>query len=84
LGGYITGFGLNVKGFFCLFLPYFALFFLDISCWTCHTSYVNWEKRGKFMLVLESFAALVFTIVYVMYLYVQPKVVKLYNSWRFS
>ncbi len=36
------------------------------------------------MLVLESFAALVFTIVYVMYLYVQPKVVKLYNSWRFS
>ena len=84
LGGYITGFDSNVKGFFCLFLPYFALFFLDISCWTCHTSYVNWEKRGKFMLVLESFAALVFTLVYVMYLYVQPKVVKLYNSWRFS
>ena len=33
------------------------------------------------MLVLESFAALVFTMVYVMYLYVQPKVVKLYNSY---
>jgi len=32
LGGYITGFDSNVKGFFCLFLPYFALFFLDISC----------------------------------------------------
>ena len=36
------------------------------------------------MLVLESFAALVFTIVYVMYLYVQPKVVKLFTKWRFS
>ena len=30
-GGYITGFGLNVKGFFCLFLHYFALFFLTFS-----------------------------------------------------
>ena len=28
LGGYITGFDSNVKGFFGLFLPYFALFFL--------------------------------------------------------
>ena len=80
----ITHFCPNVKGFFAFFCPLFSGIFLDISCWPCHTSYVNWEKRGKFMLVLESFAALVFTLVYVMYLYVQPKVVKLYNSWRFS
>ena len=32
LGGYITGFDSNVKGFFCLFLPYFSGIFLDISC----------------------------------------------------
>ena len=32
LGGYITGFGLNVKGFFCLFCPFFSGIFLDISC----------------------------------------------------
>ena len=32
LGGYRTGFGLNVKGFFCLFLPFFSGIFLDISC----------------------------------------------------
>ena len=31
LGGYITGFDSNVKGFFCLFLHYFALFFLTFS-----------------------------------------------------
>ena len=28
LGGYITGFGLNVKGCFCLFCPIFRIFFL--------------------------------------------------------
>ena len=32
LGGYITGFSPNVKGFFCLFLPFFSGIFLDISC----------------------------------------------------
>ena len=32
------------QGFFC---PFFSGIFLDISCWTCHTSYVNWEKERK-------------------------------------
>ena len=37
----ITHFCPNVKGFIWVFWPFFSGIFLDISCTTCHNSYVN-------------------------------------------